>query len=128
MGGICTLAFEKQEWSFVSFLVCIPVFDMYYCIEYLFCFWLSLLLFEYWTVFLAYAYPDWDIFAYAYKYFCMLYYSLGLTYFDWYVFVLLFYNCGCVLTLYLNQRSRYFKVIIIDIIFNSKARRVDVVW
>jgi hypothetical protein len=38
MGGICTLAFEKQDWGFVSFLVRIAVFDMYYCFGYLFCF------------------------------------------------------------------------------------------
>jgi hypothetical protein len=38
MGGICNLAFEKQDWDFVSFLVCVTVFDMYYCFGYLFCF------------------------------------------------------------------------------------------
>jgi hypothetical protein len=32
------LAFEKQDWDFVSFLVCTAVFNMYYCFGYLFVF------------------------------------------------------------------------------------------
>jgi hypothetical protein len=72
MGGICTLAFEKHDWGFVSFQVCFAVLDMYCCFGYLFWFWFSLLLFEYWEVFLGYAYPDWDVFVNTYTYFCML--------------------------------------------------------
>jgi hypothetical protein len=37
MGGICTLAFEKQDWDFVQFLVCIALFDMHFCFGYFFC-------------------------------------------------------------------------------------------
>jgi hypothetical protein len=30
MGGICTLAFEKQDLGFVSFLICIAVLGIYF--------------------------------------------------------------------------------------------------
>jgi hypothetical protein len=79
MGGICTLAFEKQDWDFFSFLACVAVIDMYYCFGYLFCLdfqcsYSSIGQFS-WatrTEIGTYLYP------YAYQYFCMLYYCLAV--------------------------------------------------
>jgi hypothetical protein len=62
MGGICTLAFETQDWGFVSFLVCIVVLLMHYSFGYLFCFWFSLLLLE-WEYCAVFFNPDWDVFV-----------------------------------------------------------------
>jgi hypothetical protein len=108
MGGICTLAFEKQEWSIASFLVCIAVLISIIVLDINYFFLFLLLLLMYWALFLDYVYPDWDVFVYAYKYFCVILFLLRYAYFDWHILVLLFYNCGCVLTLYLNQRSGYY--------------------
>jgi hypothetical protein len=50
MGGICTLAFEKQDWDFVAFLVCTDVLIYIICSGNLFCFLFLLHWLEYWTV------------------------------------------------------------------------------
>jgi hypothetical protein len=86
---------------------------MYSCFGYIFCFWFLLLLLEYLAVFLGCA-SKIGTYLYSPVSISVCYIILlWCAYFDWFVFVLLFYNCGCVFTLYLNQRSGCLKVIIL---------------
>jgi hypothetical protein len=100
MGGTRTLTFEKQDWGFVRFLVCIAVFYFHFFFGVL-------------GSFLGLCVPRLGRICIRTPISVCYIILLEFAYFDWFAFVLLFYNSGCVLTLHLNQRSGYSKVIIL---------------